>query len=166
MTSWGVWLLRYVAECFARREFLSGFTGSAGTAVVLKDKALLWTDGRYFLQAENELGKEWTLMRAGLPATPDYVDYLAEQLPSGARVGLDPHTMSAGQADRLIQALQVRLLGRRVISSIRLLAGEVDWLTRPAPRLLRHETFAVPTIALTPQACLCPAPKSACITRK
>jgi hypothetical protein len=47
------------------------FTGTAGTAVVTTDKALLWTDGRYFLQAVQELGPEWTLMRAGTPGCPD-----------------------------------------------------------------------------------------------
>ena len=59
-------------------------------------------------------------MRAGLPATPDYVDYLAAELPKGARVGLDPHTMSAGQADRLIQALQVRIECETPPGSIRI----------------------------------------------
>jgi Xaa-Pro aminopeptidase len=120
-----------VAECFARREFVSGFTGSAGTAVVLKDKALLWTDGRYFLQAEKELGEEWTLMRAGLPATPDYVDYLASQLPKGAKVGLDPHTVSAGQADRLIRELEAK--GITVVPSQGNLVDAVWGDARPAP---------------------------------
>ena len=47
------------------------FTGTAATVVVTPDKALLWTDGRYFLQASQELGKEWTLMKAGTPGCPD-----------------------------------------------------------------------------------------------
>jgi hypothetical protein len=47
------------------------FTGSAGTAVVTADQALLWTDGRYFLQAESELGPEWTLMRGGTGSCPE-----------------------------------------------------------------------------------------------
>ena len=61
----------YPPDCCARRVYISGFTGSAGTAVITKDKALLWTDGRYFLQAEKELSKSWTLMRMGQPGTPD-----------------------------------------------------------------------------------------------
>jgi Xaa-Pro aminopeptidase len=64
--------------------------GSAGTAVITATEALLWTDGRYFLQAEKELGAEWRLMRAGLPGTPEYPTYLKETLPAGARVGVDP----------------------------------------------------------------------------
>lgn len=49
---------------YARREFISGFTGSAGTAVITKDQALLWTDARYFLQAEVELSEQWSLMKS------------------------------------------------------------------------------------------------------
>jgi len=64
--------------------------GSAGTAVVTTNEALLWTDGRYFLQAERELGSEWRLMRAGMPGTPEVAVYLKDTLPSGARVGIDP----------------------------------------------------------------------------
>lgn len=60
----------YVAACDERRSWISGFTGSAGTAVVTPTRALLWTDGRYFLQAEKELSEDWTLMRAGLKDTP------------------------------------------------------------------------------------------------
>jgi len=96
----------YVAECYARREFISQFTGSAGTAVVTKTQALLWTDGRYFLQAEKELGPEWTLMRAGLPNTPDYADYLASELEKGARVGIDPNTIASGAALELKATLE------------------------------------------------------------
>ncbi len=55
----------YLADCDKRREFICGFTGSAGTAVVTADKALLWTDGRYFLQASQELDSNWTLMKIG-----------------------------------------------------------------------------------------------------
>lgn len=61
----------YPPDCDARREFISGFDGSAGTAVVTTSAAALWTDGRYFLQAESQLGSEWTLMRAGTPGVPD-----------------------------------------------------------------------------------------------
>ena len=61
-------LSEYVHPCYERRAFVSGFTGSAGTAVITRDAALLWTDGRYFLQAEGELSDEWTLMRMGQAA--------------------------------------------------------------------------------------------------
>lgn len=61
----------YPPERFKRREWASRFTGSAGTVVVTQDAALLWTDGRYFLQAEQELGPGWTLMRAGTGLCPE-----------------------------------------------------------------------------------------------
>jgi Xaa-Pro aminopeptidase len=80
----------FMADCYMRRGYISAFTGSAGTAVVTKDKAALWTDGRYFLQAEGQLGPEWTLMRAGTPGVPSVNEWLKETLPQGARIGIDP----------------------------------------------------------------------------
>ncbi|KAL6839110.1 hypothetical protein ACP4OV_031164 [Aristida adscensionis] len=80
----------FIAECFMRRAYLTGFTGSAGTAVVTKNKAALWTDGRYFLQAEKELSHEWTLMRSGNHGVPTTIEWLNDVLPSGCRVGIDP----------------------------------------------------------------------------
>lgn len=66
----------YIASWDGRREFLSGFTGSAGFALVTAQEAALWTDGRYYLQAEKQLDSNWTLMKAGLPGTPSKEDYL------------------------------------------------------------------------------------------
>ena len=60
----------YVAACDERRSYLSNFTGSSGTAVVTAREALLWTDGRYFLQAAQQLSPEWTLMKSGVTGTP------------------------------------------------------------------------------------------------
>lgn len=60
----------YLSECDSRRAFISGFTGSAGTAIVTKDKALMWTDGRYYLQATQQMDNNWTLMKDGMPTTP------------------------------------------------------------------------------------------------
>ncbi|KAH0477863.1 MAG: uncharacterized protein KVP18_004005 [Porospora cf. gigantea A] len=59
-----------------RRKELTGFTGSAGTALVSMEQAWLWTDGRYFVQAEAELGSEWTLMKGGLPDTKTINDVI------------------------------------------------------------------------------------------
>ena len=95
----------YVAECFQRRQFLSGFSGTAGTAVVTREAAALWTDGRYFLQAEKELGEGWELMRAGLPATPEMGPWLVKQLQPGARVGIDASLHTVQGARTLQRAL-------------------------------------------------------------
>ena len=56
----------YLADSDQRRAFVSGFTGSAGTAVITETDACLWTDGRYFNQAEKQLDQNWTLMKEGI----------------------------------------------------------------------------------------------------
>ncbi|KAI7835935.1 hypothetical protein COHA_010169 [Chlorella ohadii] len=96
----------YPPDCDARRAFISGFDGSAGTAVVTTDAALLWTDGRYFLQAEQQLGPDWTLMRDSTPGVPQLVDWLAESLPAGARVGIDPWVHTVEAAEKLRRRLK------------------------------------------------------------
>ena len=96
----------YVCDRDLRRAFISNFTGSAGTALVCQDKALLWTDGRYFLQAAQELSDEWTLMRSGDAGVPELQPWLCTNMSSGARIGVDPYLMSANQAMALEKALQ------------------------------------------------------------
>ncbi|XP_020272756.1 probable Xaa-Pro aminopeptidase P, partial [Asparagus officinalis] len=91
----------FIADCFQRRAYISGFTGSAGTAVVTREKAALWTDGRYFLQAEKELGKEWVLMRSGNLGVPTMAEWLNEVLDDGSRVGVDPFLFSSDAAEEL-----------------------------------------------------------------
>ncbi|MDE6369521.1 MAG: aminopeptidase P family N-terminal domain-containing protein, partial [Muribaculaceae bacterium] len=67
----------YLASHWQARRWLSGFTGSAGDLVVTEDKAYLWTDSRYFLQAAQQLeGTEIELMKDGLPSTPSIKDFL------------------------------------------------------------------------------------------
>mmetsp|Transcript_24714 Transcript_24714/g.35487 ORF Transcript_24714/g.35487 Transcript_24714/m.35487 type:complete len:697 (-) Transcript_24714:639-2729(-) len=96
----------YVAPYFSRREFVSGFTGSAGTAVITRTAAALFTDGRYHSQAERELSAEWTLMRSGLEKVPTVQDWLAESLPRGSVVGLDPQVHAAEPAQRMQRRLE------------------------------------------------------------
>ncbi|KAJ3150312.1 hypothetical protein HK101_001967 [Irineochytrium annulatum] len=95
----------YIAGCDARRAFISGFTGSAGLAVVTLDSAALWTDGRYFLQASKQLDTNWTLMKTGLPDVPSKEDWLVQVLPAGSNVGLDPTLITVTAARALIDAL-------------------------------------------------------------
>ena len=89
----------YVSAHDERRKWLSHFTGSAGTAVVTLQHAKLWTDGRYFLQASNELPEGWELMKDRLPGTVPIDAWLAAELSSGSCVGVDPATVSASTAD-------------------------------------------------------------------
>ncbi|KAK9137303.1 hypothetical protein Sjap_007897 [Stephania japonica] len=91
----------FIAECFMRRAYISGFTGSAGTAVVTRDKAALWTDGRYFLQAEKQLNSSWTLMRAGNFGVPTTSEWLNDVLVPGCRIGIDPFLFSYDSAEEL-----------------------------------------------------------------
>lgn len=92
----------YVGAYFKAREYLSGFTGSAGTLLVLRECAALWTDGRYFLQAERQLsGSGIALMRSGEPDVPTLAEYLAKTLARGERVGFDGRTVTGAFVDNL-----------------------------------------------------------------
>uniref|UniRef100_A0A915I2C5 Uncharacterized protein n=1 Tax=Romanomermis culicivorax TaxID=13658 RepID=A0A915I2C5_ROMCU len=80
----------YIADRDQRLKFVSNFSGSRGLAVVTSNQAALWTDGRYFLQAEKQLDPNlWTLMKEGQPETPTVAEFLKKNLPGGSRVGLD-----------------------------------------------------------------------------
>lgn len=95
----------YVPEHLKRRDFISGFTGSAGDVLVGLDAAYLWTDGRYFLQAEKELNlDEFTLMKSTQGMAPPIHEWLATDA-KGKKVGVDPTVLTAGQADRFAGAL-------------------------------------------------------------
>ena len=86
----------YVDDADKRRSWLTGFTGSAGTALVTADAALLWTDGRYFVQAAEQLkGTEWTLMKSQEPGVPDLEEWVAAHAAAlGGPVGVDPTLVS------------------------------------------------------------------------
>ncbi|CAG8436472.1 1621_t:CDS:10 [Funneliformis caledonium] len=95
----------YTASCDARRAFISGFTGSAGLAVVSTKDAALFTDGRYFLQASKQLDHNWTLMKQGLPDVPTWQEYLVQDLPKGSKIGIDPTLIMANDAKALKESL-------------------------------------------------------------
>lgn len=95
----------FIAECYMRRAYISGFTGSAGTAVVTRHKAALWTDGRYFLQAEKQLSSSWTLMRAGNWGVPNTTEWLNDVLAPGGRIGIDPFLFSSDAVNELKEAV-------------------------------------------------------------
>lgn len=85
----------YVGDYFKSREFITGFTGSAGTAVITQTEAGLWTDGRYFIQAETELkGSGITLYRMGNPDVPKIDEYLESALPENGVLGFDGRVVS------------------------------------------------------------------------
>ena len=77
----------YVGEHFKARQFITGFSGSYGTAVIAKNDAGLWTDGRYFTQALTELeGSGVRLMKMFVDDTPSTTEWLAEQIPEGGKL--------------------------------------------------------------------------------
>ncbi|KAM4702754.1 xaa-Pro aminopeptidase 1 [Rhinophrynus dorsalis] len=96
----------YIAPCDCRREFISGFNGSAGTAIVTDQSAAMWTDGRYFLQAAQQMDSNWTLMKMGLKDTPTQEDWLINVLPDASRVGVDPFIMQTDQWKSMSLALK------------------------------------------------------------
>lgn len=99
-------LSEYVAPYWMSREWISGFTGSAGTAVILMDKAGLWTDSRYFLQAEKELeGSGITLYKEMLPETPSITKFLCQNLKPGESVSIDGKMFSVQQVEQMKEDL-------------------------------------------------------------
>lgn len=99
----------YVPERWKGREWISGFNGSAGTAVVTRDAAALWTDSRYFLAAEEQLaGSGFELMKLKMPGTPTIAEWLGRQLSdvNGAQVGVDGMCNSLASVDSLITELR------------------------------------------------------------
>ena len=118
----------YVGDYFKCREYISGFTGSAGTLVVTLDEAGLWTDGRYFLQAAKQLyGSGITLMRERQPGVPSIEEYLKTTLKKGETLGFDGRCIMAEYADTLIT--QLNALGVAVRTDIDL-PGAM-WEKRP-----------------------------------
>lgn len=80
----------YLPEHWKERKWISGFSGSAGFVVITKDKAGLWTDGRYFVQAPKELaGSGIDLMKDGIEGTPNYIDWIISQVPKGGNVAVN-----------------------------------------------------------------------------
>ena len=118
----------YVGEHFRCVEFISGFDGSAGTVVVLRDSAGLWTDGRYFIQAEEQLaGTGITLFKSGEEGVPEMEKYLSENLNDGDRIGYDGFTVTCYEAQKIKDTFEGRKVG--FVEDVDL-CGEL-WQDRP-----------------------------------
>ena len=119
----------YVGEYFKCRQFITGFTGSAGTAVITENEAGLWTDGRYFIQAAKQLqGTTVTLHKMGEEGVPTEEEYLKNTLKSGQRLGFDGRTMTAREGENLEKALSAQEVS---ISCDLDLIGDI-WPDRPS----------------------------------
>ena len=119
----------YIPEHWESRKWISGFTGSAGTVVVARDKAGLWTDSRYFLQAAEQLeGSGITLFKSGLPGTPSIAEWLRRELKEGERIGIDGTVNSVSDVESLQQT--IRPDGLQIVSIDD--PFKLIWTDRPA----------------------------------
>ncbi|KAG6993805.1 xaa-pro aminopeptidase P [Physcia stellaris] len=127
----------YVAACDGRREHISGFSGSAGTAIVTLDKAALSTDGRYFNQASKQLDDNWHLLKQGIEDVPTWQECLikprtAEQAEGSKTVGVDPTVITASDARKLEEKIKKK--GGRALSAVAQNLVDIVWGdTRPKP---------------------------------
>lgn len=138
----------YVGEHFKAREYITGFTGSAGTAVITMEEAGLWTDGRYFIQAKEQLqGSGVTLQRMEEEGVPSVKEYIESKLKPGGCLGFDGRTVCAKAGEEyetLAAAKQAKL------DTTKDLAGQI-WENRPPlskePFFVLEEAYAGCTVA-------------------
>ncbi|MBW9145552.1 aminopeptidase P family protein [Clostridium sp. CM027] len=119
----------YVAEHYTARTFITGFTGSAGTAIITLTDAYLWTDGRYFIQAESELqGTGVTLFKMGESNVPTVEEFVKESLSEGAKIAFDGKVISVEYFRGLEKALESKKFSFEVNEDL------IDkiWKDRPA----------------------------------
>ena len=125
----------YIYECMQICEVTDSFCYVyclfilAGTVVVTENQALLWTDGRYYLQAAEEIDSNWILMKAGLPDTPSQAEWLNTNLPSGSRVGVDPFLYSIDEWTRMSNELHT---GGKILTAVRANLIDAIWPSRPS----------------------------------
>ena len=128
----------YVGEHFMARAFLTGFTGSAGTAVVTRTKSYLWTDGRYFLQAAAQLeGSGIILMKSGEEGVPEIAELLEKELGDGAVIGFDGRTVGIRQGKEYEEI--ARRKGGKIICQEDL----VDKIWQNRPPLPQNPAFSL-----------------------
>ena len=130
----------YVTEHFKARQYFSGFTGSAGTLVVTEKGSGLWTDGRYFIQAEHQLsGSEVQLFKMGQKDVPTYIEYIVRELEDEQTVAIDGKLFSAATVKNMKKSFKDKKL--KLNTSLDLVEGL--WEHRPAVPLTEvyyHET--------------------------
>ena len=128
----------YVPERYRSRAFISGFTGSAGLALITKEKALLWVDSRYFLQAADQIaGTVFEMMKIDTPSHPDPYTYLKMNLPKGSVIGIDEATIPVSERRRIEEIFRSALVLKPMKDIL-----DAVWTDRPA--LPEHEVVEVP----------------------
>ncbi len=119
----------YVGEHFKARSFITGFTGSAGTAIITLDEAYLWADGRYFVQAAKQIAdSEIFLQRMGEPGVPEIDEFIEKNFKDGGCLGFDGRCVSAKNAIKYFEIAQDK--GGELYTSEDLV--DMIWEDRPA----------------------------------
>jgi Xaa-Pro aminopeptidase len=124
----------YIPHFWKIREWLTGFTGSAGTAVITKHHAGLWTDSRYFIQAENQLITPFELHKLKT-RTPEYINWLNQELTPGAQIGINPWLFSASQVNYFKEQLATKNI------TIQLVPNLIETLWNERPTLIANKIF-------------------------
>lgn len=118
----------YIPDHYKNRQWISGFTGSAGTVVITKDKAALWTDGRYFIQAEKEIeGSELVLFKMDMPGVLTYEEWLRDNLEEGSTIGFDGRIYS----QKAFENMEEMLLSKNIKYKANKDLIEKLWKDRP-----------------------------------
>ncbi len=119
----------YVADHWNSRSWISGFTGSAGNVIITQDHAGLWTDGRYFLQADEQLSQsQMVLHKLSVPHAPEYIEWLAENLKENSTLGFDGKLFTVGQMDAFDKAFQSKNIALKTDHDL----FENVWENRPS----------------------------------
>ena len=109
----------YIDDYFKGREYLSGFTGSAGVLVIFKDEACLWTDGRYHIQAEKQLkGSEIKLFKQGNLGVPTYKEYIVSKLVENSKIGIDAKILLSFDANEILSKKKYKIIDFDLLTEV------------------------------------------------
>ena len=109
----------YIDDYFKGREYLSGFTGSAGVLVIFKDEACLWTDGRYHIQAENQLkGSEIKLFKQGNLGVPTYKEYIVSKLAENSKIGIDAKILLSSDINEILSKKKYKIIDFDLLTEV------------------------------------------------
>lgn len=109
----------YIDDYFKGREYLSGFTGSAGVLVIFKDEACLWTDGRYHIQAENQLkGSEIKLFKQGNLGVSTYKEYIVSKLAENSKIGIDAKILLSSDINEILSKKKYKIIDFDLLTEV------------------------------------------------
>jgi len=109
----------YIDDYFKGREYLSGFTGSAGVLVIFKDEAYLWTDGRYHIQAEKQLkGSEVKLFKQGNLGVPTYKEYIISKLAENSKIGIDAKILLSSDVNEILSKKKYKIIDFDLLAEV------------------------------------------------